>query len=212
MKTITITSKEELDAALDKDGNLKFDGCIELKINIEPGWISGNIDAGNIKALNINARNIKALNINAGNIKALNINAGNIDALNIDAGNINARNIKALNIDARNIKALNINAGNINAGNIDALNIDAWDINARNIKARNIDAISVLTRTGVLVCEKLVIRSLSFIWPNDKKPVLPPAGAADICAWNGWHPILRAQLEMFFGLKTESTDFAQKTK
>jgi hypothetical protein len=25
--------------------------------------------------------------------------------------------------------------------------------------------------------------------------------ASEICAWNGWHPIIRAQLEMFLGLR-----------
>jgi len=41
------------------------------------------------------------------------INAGNIDALNIDAGNIDALNIVAWNIDALNIDARDIDAGNI---------------------------------------------------------------------------------------------------
>ena len=29
------------------------------------------------------------------------------------------------------------------------------------------------------------------------------ADAREICAWDGWHPILRAHLEMFFNLRTE---------
>jgi hypothetical protein len=27
--------------------------------------------------------------------------------------------------------------------------------------------------------------------------------AVEICEWDGWHPLLKAQLEMFFGLKQE---------
>jgi hypothetical protein len=27
--------------------------------------------------------------------------------------------------------------------------------------------------------------------------------AEEVCAWNGWHWILKIQLEMFFGLKEE---------
>ena len=34
------------------------------------------------------------------------------------------------------------------------------------------------------------------------------ADAARICEWEGWHPILRAQLEMFFRLK-ESVEMAR---
>jgi hypothetical protein len=37
-------------------------------------------------------------------------------------------------------------------------------------------------------------------WGNLRGQATPEEAAA-ICAWEGWHPILRAQMEMFFGLK-----------
>jgi hypothetical protein len=36
---------------------------------------------------------------------------------------------------------------------------------------------------------------------DDLRAIATREEAADICAWEGWHPILKAQLEMFFGLK-----------
>lgn len=33
--------------------------------------------------------------------------------------------------------------------------------------------------------------------------------AKEICQWNGWHPIMRAHLEMFFGLKI-NVDYFKK--
>ena len=29
--------------------------------------------------------------------------------------------------------------------------------------------------------------------------------AEEICAWNGWHPIIKAQLLMFFGIEKKLT-------
>ena len=37
------------------------------------------------------------------------------------------------------------------------------------------------------------------------KAMITPAEAQKICKWNGWHWIVRAQLEMFLGLKTIHT-------
>ena len=39
-------------------------------------------------------------------------------------------------------------------------------------------------------------------WLN-LKALVSKEEAAEICAWEGWHPILRWHLEMFFGLKKE---------
>jgi len=36
---------------------------------------------------------------------------------------------------------------------------------------------------------------------SDYKKLISKEEAEKICAWEGWHWILRAQLEMFFGLK-----------
>jgi len=36
---------------------------------------------------------------------------------------------------------------------------------------------------------------------NDLRNILTKEEAAEVCGWDGWHWILRAQLEMFFGLK-----------
>ena len=43
-------------------------------------------------------------------------------------------------------------------------------------------------------------------WDNLKR--IPTKNEAmEICGWDGWHPILRVQLEMFFGLKKSTTIF-----
>ena len=128
-------------------------------------------------------------NIHALDITARYINVWSIDALDIDAGNINAQYINAVDIDAKK-------------------NIYTLNIIANNIRALKINTNSVLTRTGVLICEKLITRSLAFTWPDSKKPKSPPEGAKEICDWKGWPPILREQLKMFFRLKMESTKFA----
>ena len=49
MNTLTIANQHDLTVAL-KDGNLKFDGAIEFKIDIPAGWIVGNINAKDINA------------------------------------------------------------------------------------------------------------------------------------------------------------------
>ena len=45
-----------------------------------------------------------------------------------------------------------------------------------------------------------LILNESKCWDDYRKAVTKRE-AKKICAWDGWHPILRAQLEMFFGLK-----------
>jgi hypothetical protein len=42
----------------------------------------------------------------------------------------------------------------------------------------------------------------SLCW-EDCKEMISDTEAKKICKWHGWHWILRAQLEMFFGLKKE---------
>jgi hypothetical protein len=48
---------------------------------------------------------------------------------------------------------------------------------------------------------KIIVDS-SLHW-NDYKEMVSAKEAKKICAWVGWHWILRAQLEMFFGIKKE---------
>jgi hypothetical protein len=38
---------------------------------------------------------------------------------------------------------------------------------------------------------------------DDLRAMPTPDEANEICAWEGWHPILKCQLEMFFGLKEQ---------
>ena len=38
---------------------------------------------------------------------------------------------------------------------------------------------------------------------GDYKGLMSAAEAREVCKWEGWHPILRAQLEMFLGLKKQ---------
>jgi hypothetical protein len=42
----------------------------------------------------------------------------------------------------------------------------------------------------------------SFCW-TDYRKMLTKKEAREVCAWDGWHWLLRAHLEMFFGLKKE---------
>jgi len=102
MKTINgdliLTENTEFKESIKVNGNIKGkdNQRFDLKVN-------GNIDAGDINAMDINAWNINAMDI---------------DARNIDAWDINARNIDAWDIDARNIDAVDIDAVDINAWNI----------------------------------------------------------------------------------------------
>ena len=41
----------------------------------------------------------------------------------------------------------------------------------------------------------------SLCWDDYRNEMITKAEAEKICKWNGWHPLLRAHLEMFFGLK-----------
>ena len=74
------TNQEEVNADLDKYGNLILDCSVEFTFNV--------VINGYIKA-----RDIKAGDIKAGNIEACDIKAGNIDARDIIAGDIKAGNI-----------------------------------------------------------------------------------------------------------------------
>ena len=38
----------------------------------------------------------------------------------------------------------------------------------------------------------------------DYRSMLTKDEAEEVCAWDGWHPVLRAQLEVFFGLKKKA--------
>ena len=69
------TNQEEVNADLDKYGNLILDCSVEFTFNVViNGYIkAGNIDAGDIKAGDIKAGNIDAWDIKAGDIKAGNI-------------------------------------------------------------------------------------------------------------------------------------------
>ena len=46
------------------------------------------------------------------------------------------------------------------------------------------------------------IRNEDNCW-RDLKAKVTKEKAEEICKWEGWHPILRAQLEMFFELKSK---------
>jgi len=45
----------------------------------------------------------------------------------------------------------------------------------------------------------------STCWDELRELIKPKA--REICAWDGWHPIIRVQLEMFFGLKKYVTNW-----
>ena len=47
---------------------------------------------------------------------------------------------------------------------------------------------------------KKEIQTIGLCW-DDYRQMITKAEAEEICRWKGWHWILRAQLEMFFGLK-----------
>ncbi|CAK0779105.1 hypothetical protein CCP2SC5_880011 [Azospirillaceae bacterium] len=47
---------------------------------------------------------------------------------------------------------------------------------------------------------------------DDYRNMLTPAEAREVCAWDGWHWILRAQLEMFFGLTDKVKPRAEAEK
>lgn len=55
------------------------------------------------------------------------------------------------------------------------------------------------------------IRKESNCW-NSLRALVSPEQAKEICAWEGWHPLLRAHLEMFFGLKKRVTLDDEKKK
>ena len=96
----------------------------------------------------------------------------------------------------------------------------------RGIYAKQtISGLFVSSQTFDIKCEKLITSQLPFwrnFWAkqlplkkwqnqilndkncwNDLKSIPTQQEKQEICAWEGWHPILKAQLEMFFGLKTE---------
>ena len=47
------------------------------------------------------------------------------------------------------------------------------------------------------------ILDTSKCWSDLRKEIAPNAN--EVCAWEGWHPIVKAQLKMFFGLKKSVT-------
>ena len=47
---------------------------------------------------------------------------------------------------------------------------------------------------------KKEIQTIGVCW-DEYRQMITKAEAEEICRWKGWHWILRAQLEMFFGLK-----------
>ena len=47
------------------------------------------------------------------------------------------------------------------------------------------------------------ILNTSKCWDTLRQEIMPDA--EPICAWDGWHPIIRAQLRMYFGFSTQET-------
>jgi len=119
-------TQEEINQALNSDGNLIINGPVTFECSFEI--------AGNINAWDITARDISAWDITARDITAGDITAGDITARDITAGNISAWNITAGEIWT----AGDITAGDITAGDISyyAVCFSYQSFKCRSIKGR----------------------------------------------------------------------------
>ena len=174
---IELKSKEELKKYINAEGNLEFNDDVLIRFDL-------------IFDKSILCK--KSLYIKSGgSIEAgWSINAGG----SIEAGGA----IKAgVSIEAGGaIKA----GGAINAG--DYIFSFIFDIKCKSLKTKRLpfwrnywSAMPPLKKYSNQILEE------NLCW-NDLRE-LTKKDAKKICAWNGWHWILKAQLEMFFGLRNE---------
>jgi len=192
---IELKSKEELKKYINAEGNLEFNDDVLIRFDLifdksilckKSLYIKavGSIEAG--WSINAEGSINAGVSIEAeGAIKA----GGSIEA----EGSIKAGG----SIEAGGaIKA----GGAINAG--DYIFSFIFDIKCKSLKTKRLpfwrnywSAMPPLKKYSNQILEE------NLCW-NDLRE-LTKKDAKKICAWNGWHWILKAQLEMFFGLRNE---------
>jgi hypothetical protein len=163
---------------------------------------NGNIDVGGVKSINgsvIAEGNIHARSDISASLNIESTNGGIVSGCSIRCGNnIWSKDVISAVREIVADKTICVNAGGISAAYV--LSSHTFNVNAQWLKTtilpfhRNYWASQL-----PLQCYAKQILDCTYCWDSLRELIQPKA--KQICAWPGWHPLLRAQLEMFFGLK-----------